>query len=222
MLFGTSVHMFRSNPHLGIRLSGLFFQKVEHSSFSASERIFFERSQEVQKAKTTTSFVDDDFVYQNAPETQNALYDTTVNRETMDLPNAKYSRLGQPIRRNEQEDILKPMNKAKADDRSELTSVPRIQLPFDDARKAEDVLEMDIDGKIDETWQDSRAACIEDVDLLVECLKKNKAWDVTVVNAQNKKSVFDFLIFASCHGTRHINLVSWLCKSLIALQTLQR
>ena len=186
-------------------------------STAKSERIVFQLAREVPRVQPTTSFVDDDFVYQNIPEQQNALYDTTVVREQLLSSETEVTLLNRPVDKKKPADVVEPFDhRSQGLDTStdDLSSTPLVQLPFDDAKKAEDVLQMSIEGQIQENWQDKNPAREEDVGVIVECLKKHKAWDIAVINTKTKTHTFDYLIFASCHGTRHINLLSWAVQEL--------
>ena len=82
-------------------------------------------------------------------------------------------------------------------------------LPFEDGRMAEGVLEMDVEGQIGACWQDTATAYGEDVEGLLKVLQETQAWDPVVVCTKDKTYAFDYIVFASCHGARHISLVSW-------------
>lgn len=82
-------------------------------------------------------------------------------------------------------------------------------LPFDDEHFAEAILQMDVEGALDETWQDSRKAHIEDVKALVGVLRDMKVRDITAIDVSQKTSNFDYIVVGTCEGSRHIHLAAW-------------
>ncbi|ORC90866.1 uncharacterized protein TM35_000072900 [Trypanosoma theileri] len=82
-------------------------------------------------------------------------------------------------------------------------------LPYDDEIFAEMILGMEVDGAIDETWQDADKALIEDVEEIVEVLRSLKVRDICAIDVSSKTSNFDYMIFGSCEGPRHIHLAAW-------------
>ncbi|KNH06378.1 iojap family protein [Perkinsela sp. CCAP 1560/4] len=179
--------------------------------------VLFQPIQEKPRSTPTTAFSDDDFVYEGISTTQDALYDSTVSREPLISSTEAFGRLSTKLGENDDRPIVEPFDhraQFRQADTQELSSVPSVSLPFDDAKKAEDVIEMGIEGQIAHNWQDTRTAHAEDIEPLVACLKRHKAWDIAVVDAKQKTYAFDYLIFASCRGTRHINLVSWAIQEI--------
>eukprot|EP00796_Vickermania_ingenoplastis_P005960 gene5960-4269_t len=82
-------------------------------------------------------------------------------------------------------------------------------LPFDDETFAEKVLEMEVEGAIDESWQDQRRAYFDDVKEISRILHDLKVRDICCVDTSEKTSSFDYMMFGTCEGTRHIHLASW-------------
>ena len=82
-------------------------------------------------------------------------------------------------------------------------------LPFDDAGMAETILRMEVEGQIDETWQDARRANFEDCQEIVNILKHMKVRDVACIQTSAKTGSFDYLIIGTCEGSRHLNLCAW-------------
>lgn len=85
----------------------------------------------------------------------------------------------------------------------------RESLPFDDEEFAEKVLEMEVEGAIDECWQDKRVAFFEDVKEIASILETMKVRDICCVATSKKTSSFDYIMFGTCEGQRHIHLASW-------------
>lgn len=82
-------------------------------------------------------------------------------------------------------------------------------LPFDDEGFAEKVLEMEVEGAIDECWQDQRTTSFEDVREISRILEAMKVRDICCVATSQKTSSFDYIMFGTCEGQRHIHLASW-------------
>lgn len=86
----------------------------------------------------------------------------------------------------------------------------REELPYDDARFAETLLQMEVDGAIDEAWQDSsRKAQLEDVKELAAILRAMKVRDICCIDVSAKTSNFDYMLFGTCEGARHLHLAAW-------------
>lgn len=83
------------------------------------------------------------------------------------------------------------------------------QLPYDDQRFAEMVLEMEVNGVIDETWQDAKKAHVEDVKEIADILTALKVRDICCIDVSEKTSNFDYVMFGTCEGARHIHLAAW-------------
>ncbi|KPI90174.1 hypothetical protein ABL78_0692 [Leptomonas seymouri] len=83
------------------------------------------------------------------------------------------------------------------------------RLPYDDERFAEMLLEMEVNGVIDETWQDARKAHIEDVKEIASILASLKVRDMCCIDVSEKTSNFDYMMFGTCEGPRHIHLAAW-------------
>ncbi|KPA83254.1 putative mitochondrial hypothetical protein [Leptomonas pyrrhocoris] len=82
-------------------------------------------------------------------------------------------------------------------------------LPYDDERFAEMLLEMEVNGVIDETWQDANKAYIEDVKEIADILASLKVRDLCCIDVSEKTSNFDYMMFGTCEGARHIHLAAW-------------
>lgn len=94
-------------------------------------------------------------------------------------------------------------------DPSLVTLCPKESLPFDDEEFAEKLLEMEVEGAIDECWQDEKKAYFEDVKEIAKILEAMKVRNICCVNTSQKTSNFDFIMFGTCEGQRHIHLASW-------------
>lgn len=86
---------------------------------------------------------------------------------------------------------------------------PEDVLPYDDERFAEKILEMEVDGALDELWQDARKAHIEDVKEISNVLRDLKVRDVCAIDVSQKTSSFDYMIVGTCEGPRHIHIAAW-------------
>ncbi|KAG8344246.1 hypothetical protein TRVL_04921 [Trypanosoma vivax] len=95
-------------------------------------------------------------------------------------------------------------------------------LPYDDERFAEMLLEMEVEGSIDEAWQDGPRAHMEDVVELVEVLRSLKVRDICAINVSEKTSSFDFMIFGTCEGPRHIHLAAWAVQEADSLKRVSK
>lgn len=82
-------------------------------------------------------------------------------------------------------------------------------LPFEDERMAAMVLEMEVSGHIDDSWQDARRAHFEDVQEIVAVLRESNVRDVVVIDTSCKTAAFDYIVFGTCEGMRHIHLAAW-------------
>lgn len=83
------------------------------------------------------------------------------------------------------------------------------ELPFDDEEFAETILAMEVEGALDEAWQDSKKAHLEDVKELVEVLKEMRVRNIAAIDVSQKTSNFDYLVNGTCEGARHIHLAAW-------------
>ncbi|EPY31037.1 hypothetical protein STCU_02426 [Strigomonas culicis] len=68
---------------------------------------------------------------------------------------------------------------------------------------------MEVDGALDETWQDGRRAHVEDVKELASVLKEMRVRDICCIDVSSKTSNFDYIMFGTCEGARHIHLAAW-------------
>ena len=84
-----------------------------------------------------------------------------------------------------------------------------IELPYDDEQFAEAILQMEVEGQLDESWQNGRTAKKEDCAAIVDILRHMKARDLCCIDVSSKTSSFDYMIFATCEGPRHVHLCSW-------------
>lgn len=91
-------------------------------------------------------------------------------------------------------------------------------LPYDDDHFAEMLLQMEVEGVIDEAWQDARKAHMEDVVELVEVLRSLKVRDVCAIDVSAKTCNFDYMIFGTCEGPRHIHLAAWAVQEADSLK----
>lgn len=97
----------------------------------------------------------------------------------------------------------------QVNDLSLVTLSPKESLPFDDEEFAEKLLEIEVEGAIDECWQDEKKAYFEDVKEIAKILEAMKVRNICCVNTSQKTSNFDFIMFGTCEGQRHIHLASW-------------
>lgn len=84
-----------------------------------------------------------------------------------------------------------------------------LELPYDDPNFAEAILKMEVEGALDETWQETVQAKPEDVAEIVEVLKDSRARDIVAIDVRTKTSSFDFIVVATCDSQRHMTLASW-------------
>ena len=82
-------------------------------------------------------------------------------------------------------------------------------LPFEDPNFAENILRMDVEGALDDTWQDAAEAKVEDVEAIVGVLNDSRVRDLTVIDVRAKTSNFDFIIVATCDSQRHMTMAAW-------------
>ncbi|KEG07206.1 hypothetical protein DQ04_10561000 [Trypanosoma grayi] len=97
-----------------------------------------------------------------------------------------------------------------------------VSLPYDDEVFAEMLLEMEVEGAIDEAWQDARKAHMEDVVELVEVLRSLKVRDVCAIDVSAKTGNFDYMIFGTCEGPRHIHLSAWAVQEADSLKRVSK
>jgi ribosomal silencing factor RsfS len=83
------------------------------------------------------------------------------------------------------------------------------KLPYDSEGMAEKILELEVEGALDEVWQDAKTAHIEDCREIVRILEQLRAKDICVIDTKSKNSAFDYYIGATCESGRHIALVAW-------------
>lgn len=95
---------------------------------------------------------------------------------------------------------------------------PDTTLPYDDDAFAETLLQMEVDGVIDEAWQDSRKAHLEDVKEVTEILKSVKVRDICGIDVSSKTGNFDYMLFGTCEGSRHIHLAAWAAQEADSLK----
>jgi len=86
---------------------------------------------------------------------------------------------------------------------------PEDTLPYDDEAFAETLLRMEVDGALDEAWQDRGAARVEDVAEITRVLRDIRVRDICCIDVSGKTSAFDVLIVGSCDGPRHVHLAAW-------------
>jgi ribosomal silencing factor RsfS len=91
----------------------------------------------------------------------------------------------------------------------EATQDMKSHLPFDDEEFAETILAMEVEGALDEAWQDGKKAHLEDVKELVEILREMRVRNIAAIDVSQKTSSFDFIINGTCEGARHIHLAAW-------------
>lgn len=89
------------------------------------------------------------------------------------------------------------------------TAVEKEPLAYDDEEFAEKILEMEVDGSLDEAWQDAKRAHKEDVVEIVEVLRSMKVKNIVAIDVSGKTSSFDYIINCTCEGPRHIHLAAW-------------
>lgn len=138
---------------------------------------------------------------------------TTLGVVRTVVPSEKRTRLGIPISSS----APAQLNASPLDiDELETNSVSTLEgvddnelLPFDDDEFAEKVLEMEAEGAIDEAWQDSRTAYFQDVQQIASILREMKVRNICCVDTSSKTSNFDYIMFGTCEGARHIHLAAW-------------
>eukprot|EP00760_Papus_ankaliazontas_P007540 PhM_4_TR13367/c3_g1_i3/m.64912 len=163
---------------------------------------------------------DSDFVFAEKHENPNELFDRTVQRETMyEQGVAEFSQL-QNVVKEPRYGVPEPRSNSRKFDETKVTSGEKEsrlaessasigELPYDDDRMAEIVLEMEVEGQIDETWADAKTAYIDDVESVCKILKDNNVLDLVVICTKEKTYTFDYVVFGTCHGPRHMNIVGW-------------
>lgn len=153
---------------------------------------------------TSTDFVDID-----APRTATSIdSEIGVRRNVVPLVDpTKVTRLGllidQPVPEEQVESDETTLESAAGAESTEG------DLPYDDAEFADAVLEMEVEGAIDETWQDHGKAYLEDVKEISKILKSMRVRDICAVDTSAKTSSFDYMMFGTCEGSRHIHLSAW-------------
>nr|CCC91047.1 conserved hypothetical protein [Trypanosoma congolense IL3000] len=98
----------------------------------------------------------------------------------------------------------------------------RPPLPYDDEGFAEVLLEMEVEGSIDEVWQDGRKAHMEDVKEIASVLRSMKVWDICAIDVTEKTSNFDYMVFGTCEGPRHVHLAAWAVQEADALKRVSK
>ena len=153
----------------------------------------------------------DDFV---DPGTGTAPTDAALGvTRKVELEGAYLTRLGEVVQvpaqveENQAEDLFDELERDAAADVS--AAAPQQPLGFDDDTLAQKVLEMEANGALDEAWQDRPQASPEDVAALCEMLRELKVSDVCAIRTAEKTSSFDFMIFGTCTGSRHIGIAAW-------------
>ncbi|CCW61616.1 unnamed protein product [Phytomonas sp. EM1] len=95
-------------------------------------------------------------------------------------------------------------------------------LPYDDEAFAEMLLQMEVDGAIDETWQDARKAYVEDVKELCEVLRSLKVRDICCIDVSDKTASFDYIMCGTCEGPRHIHIAAWAAQEADSLHRVSK
>jgi ribosomal silencing factor RsfS len=95
-------------------------------------------------------------------------------------------------------------------------------LPYDDERFAEMLLEMEVNGVIDETWQDANKAHVEDVKEIADILTSLKVRDICCIDVSEKTASFDYMMFGTCEGSRHIHLAAWAAQDADKVQRISK
>lgn len=106
-------------------------------------------------------------------------------------------------------DASKRDGAAKSEFHQEAEAEMKSTLPFDDEEFAETVLAMEVEGALDEAWQDSRKAHLEDVKEIVGILKEMRVRDIAAIDVSQKTSSFDYIVNGTCEGARHVHLAAW-------------
>lgn len=172
---------------------------------------------------------DDDFVATTtvaAPTSQSlSLSSSTplgVQRSAPVPDDQEHSRLGVPlqeprrgkpaVRENSRSLMLseaKVMEAVHERKDSQYNDAKESKLPYDDEDFAETILAMEVEGALDETWQDKKKAHLDDVKAIVKILTDMRVRDVCAIDVSQKTSSFDYLIVGTCEGSRHIHLAAW-------------
>ncbi|CCW68086.1 unnamed protein product [Phytomonas sp. Hart1] len=95
-------------------------------------------------------------------------------------------------------------------------------LPYDDEAFAEMLLQMEVDGVIDEVWQDAQKAHVEDVKELCEVLRSLKVRDICCIDVSDKTASFDYIVSGTCEGPRHIHIASWAAQESDSLHRISK
>jgi ribosomal silencing factor RsfS len=98
------------------------------------------------------------------------------------------------------------------------TTAGTLDLPYDDPGFADAILKMEVEGALDDLWQDAPRARIEDVEAIVNIMRELKVRDVVAINTSAKTSSFDYLVVGTCDSLRHISLVAWSVSEADRLQ----
>nr|6YXY_EI Chain EI, MALSU1 [Trypanosoma brucei brucei] len=179
-----------------------------------------------------------DFVDLQLDDLTNALGSASARREVgdsselgvvreNDIPEGQvFSRLNIPISSHQEEqrtNSRSALRVSASDTLEETIQQPtstgsKQPLPYDDERFADMLLEMEVEGSLDETWQDGRKAYIEDVKEILEVLRSLKVRDICAIDVSNKTSNFDYMLFGTCEGPRHIHLAAWAVQEADALK----
>ena len=88
-------------------------------------------------------------------------------------------------------------------------AIEKEPLAYDDEEFAEQILQMEVDGSLDETWQDSKRAHKEDVAEIVQVLRSMKVKNIAAIDVSGKTGSFDYIVNGTCEGPRHIHLAAW-------------
>lgn len=95
-------------------------------------------------------------------------------------------------------------------------------LPYDDEQFAETLLKMEVDGVIDETWQDAHRAHLEDVKEIKAVLQSLKVRDICCIDVSSKTGSFDYIMFGTCEGSRHIHLAAWAAQEADSMKRVSK
>lgn len=117
---------------------------------------------------------------------------------------------------------LEEAQQKRGDNGRETRDLATEPLPFDDEEFAETILEMEVDGALDEAWQDTKKAHMEDVIEIVQVLRDLKVRDIAAIDVSQKTSNFDFIVNGTCEGARHIHLASWAVSEADATKRLTK
>jgi len=176
----------------------------------------------IQNTKITLA--DEDFAFpEGSVSNPDPLFDLTVRREPKVIPGTEFTpglgtavkvpRKGLPLKRENSRELETTTDGIPKEELSPPPSLEGLgtmgELPFDAARMADAVLEMEVEGQIDYNWQECGTAYQEDVEALMKVIVENEGKNIVVICTKDKTFAFDYVIFVTCNGSRHINVVSW-------------